>query len=45
MRDVYGKLIRDRIPELMDADGLRYEVAELDGTGFHPGRTRAAVVC
>ena len=34
MRTVYDRLIRDRIPELMDADGVRYEVAELDEAAF-----------
>ena len=35
MRITYGKLIRDRIPEIMDAEGVRYEVVELDDAGFH----------
>jgi predicted house-cleaning noncanonical NTP pyrophosphatase (MazG superfamily) len=35
MRITYGKLIRDRIPEIMDAAGVRYEVVELDDTAFH----------
>ncbi len=34
MRRTYEKLIRDRIPELMDADGVRYEVAVLDDHAF-----------
>ncbi len=34
MRTTYGKLIRDRIPEILEAEGLRYEVAPLDGEAF-----------
>ena len=34
MRRHYGKLIRDRIPELLQAEGLRYEVARLDDDAF-----------
>lgn len=34
MRTTYGKLIRDRIPEVLEAEGLRYEVVPLDGEGF-----------
>ena len=34
MRTTYGKLIRDRIPEILEAEGLRYEVAPLDGAAF-----------
>jgi predicted house-cleaning noncanonical NTP pyrophosphatase (MazG superfamily) len=34
VRTVYDKLIRDRIPELLQADGVRYEVAELDEAAF-----------
>jgi predicted house-cleaning noncanonical NTP pyrophosphatase (MazG superfamily) len=34
VRTVHDKLIRDRIPELLDADGVPYEVAELDGGAF-----------
>lgn len=34
MRRTYEKLIRDRIPELMDADGVRYEVDVLDDHAF-----------
>lgn len=34
MRRTYEKLIRDRIPELMDADGVRYQVDVLDDAAF-----------
>jgi predicted house-cleaning noncanonical NTP pyrophosphatase (MazG superfamily) len=34
LRITYGKLIRDRIPEIMDAAGVRYEVAPLDDADF-----------
>ena len=34
MRKDYGKLIRDRIPEILEAEGLLYEVARLDGGAF-----------
>jgi predicted house-cleaning noncanonical NTP pyrophosphatase (MazG superfamily) len=34
VRRHYGKLIRDRIPELLEAEGLRYEVARLDDDAF-----------
>ena len=34
MRTTYGKLIRDRIPEILEAEGMRYEVAPLDGEAF-----------
>ena len=34
MRATYGKLIRDRIPEILEAEGLRYEVARLDDEAF-----------
>lgn len=34
MRTTYGKLIRDRIPEILEAEGLRYEVARLDDAAF-----------
>ncbi|MFU8889607.1 MAG: nucleotide pyrophosphohydrolase [Trueperaceae bacterium] len=34
MRTTYDKLIRDRIPEILEAEGLRYEVAPLDGEAF-----------
>ena len=34
MRRTYDKLIRDRIPELMDADGVRYGVDVLDDAAF-----------
>jgi predicted house-cleaning noncanonical NTP pyrophosphatase (MazG superfamily) len=34
VRVTYGKLIRDRIPEIMDAAGVRYEVAVLDDAAF-----------
>ncbi len=34
MRTTYGKLIRDRIPEILEAEGLRYEVARLDDEAF-----------
>ena len=34
MRITYGKLIRDRIPEIMDAAGVRYEVAELGDADY-----------
>jgi len=34
VRTTYGKLIRDRIPEVLEAEGLRYEVVPLDGEGF-----------
>ncbi|MBA2667365.1 MAG: nucleoside triphosphate pyrophosphohydrolase [Trueperaceae bacterium] len=34
MRTPYGKLIRDRIPEIMDAAGVRYEIAPLDHDAF-----------
>ena len=34
MRRTYDKLIRDRIPELMDADGVRYQVDVLDDAAF-----------
>jgi predicted house-cleaning noncanonical NTP pyrophosphatase (MazG superfamily) len=39
VRTTYGKLIRDRIPEILKAEGLRYEVARLDDEAF-----RAALV-
>jgi predicted house-cleaning noncanonical NTP pyrophosphatase (MazG superfamily) len=34
MRTHYGKLIRDRIPEHMDADGVAYEVRTLDEAAY-----------
>jgi predicted house-cleaning noncanonical NTP pyrophosphatase (MazG superfamily) len=34
VRVTYRKLIRDRIPEIMDAAGVRYEVAVLDDATF-----------
>lgn len=34
MRTVHRTLIRDRVPEQMDAEGVRYEVAELDAAAF-----------
>jgi predicted house-cleaning noncanonical NTP pyrophosphatase (MazG superfamily) len=34
VRITYGKLIRDRIPEVLEAEGLRYEVATLDEAGY-----------
>jgi predicted house-cleaning noncanonical NTP pyrophosphatase (MazG superfamily) len=34
VRTTYGKLIRDRIPEILEAEGLRYEVARLDDEAF-----------
>lgn len=34
MRRPFDKLIRDRIPELMDADGVRYAVDVLDAGAF-----------
>ena len=34
MRITYDKLIRDRIPEIMDSAGVRYEVVELDDADF-----------
>jgi predicted house-cleaning noncanonical NTP pyrophosphatase (MazG superfamily) len=34
VRTTYGKLIRDRIPEILEAEGLRYEVVELDDAAF-----------
>jgi predicted house-cleaning noncanonical NTP pyrophosphatase (MazG superfamily) len=34
MRTVRRTLIRDRVPERLDADGARYEVAELDDAAF-----------
>jgi predicted house-cleaning noncanonical NTP pyrophosphatase (MazG superfamily) len=34
VRVTYGKLIRDRIPEIMDAARVRYEVAVLDDAAF-----------
>ncbi len=34
MRRTYDKLIRDRVPELMDADGVRYRVDVLDDAAF-----------
>jgi predicted house-cleaning noncanonical NTP pyrophosphatase (MazG superfamily) len=34
VRTTYGKLIRDRIPELLGADGVRYEVTVLDQHEF-----------
>jgi len=34
VRTTYGKLIRDRIPEILEAEGLRFEVARLDGEAF-----------
>jgi predicted house-cleaning noncanonical NTP pyrophosphatase (MazG superfamily) len=35
MRTHYGKLIRDRIPEIMDKAGVGYELATLDGDDYH----------
>ena len=34
MRIEYGKLIRDRIPEIMDADGVTYDVRVLDEEAY-----------
>ena len=34
MRITYDKLIRDRIPEIMDRDGVRYEVDEMEGDAY-----------
>jgi predicted house-cleaning noncanonical NTP pyrophosphatase (MazG superfamily) len=34
VRTVHDKLIRDRIPELLEADGVRYEVTEVDDAAF-----------
>ena len=34
MRIDYDKLIRDRIPEIMDRDGVRYEVDELESDAY-----------
>ena len=34
MRTTYDKLIRDRIPEVMDAAGVMYEVIPLDDKAF-----------
>jgi len=34
VRRDYGKLIRDRIPEILEAEGLRFEVAQLDDAAF-----------
>ena len=34
MRITYDKLIRDRIPEIMDRDGVRYEVDVLEGGAY-----------
>ena len=34
MRITYDKLIRDRIPEIMDRDGVRYEVDELESDSY-----------
>ena len=34
MRITYDKLVRDRIPEIMDGAGVRYEVAALDPDAF-----------
>jgi predicted house-cleaning noncanonical NTP pyrophosphatase (MazG superfamily) len=34
VRVTYGKLIRDRIPEIMDAASVRYELAVLDDAAF-----------
>jgi predicted house-cleaning noncanonical NTP pyrophosphatase (MazG superfamily) len=34
VRTTYGKLIRDRIPEILEAEGLRYVVARLDDEAF-----------
>lgn len=34
MRTEYHKLIRDRIPELLAADGLRYSVEPLDDEAY-----------
>jgi predicted house-cleaning noncanonical NTP pyrophosphatase (MazG superfamily) len=40
MRTIRTTLIRDRVPERLDAEGVRYEVAELDATAFR-GALRA----
>ena len=34
MRITYEKLVRDRIPEMMDREGVRYEVGTLDPDAF-----------
>ena len=34
MRVIYEKLVRDRIPEIMDREGVRYEVGTLDPDAF-----------
>ena len=34
MRIIYEKLVRDRIPEIMDREGVRYEVGTLDREAF-----------
>lgn len=34
MRIIHDKLVRDRIPEIMDRDGVRYEVGTLDPDAF-----------
>ena len=34
MRIIYEKLVRDRIPEIMDREGVRYEVGTLDRDAF-----------
>jgi predicted house-cleaning noncanonical NTP pyrophosphatase (MazG superfamily) len=34
VRTTYGKLIRDRIPEILEAEGLRYEIGRLDDEAF-----------
>ena len=43
MRITYGKLIRDRIPEIMDRDGVRYEV-QVFGDGAYREALLAKVV-
>jgi predicted house-cleaning noncanonical NTP pyrophosphatase (MazG superfamily) len=35
MRTEYKKLIRDKIPEMMDAAGVGYELTTLDGDAYH----------
>lgn len=34
MRTRYDKLIRDRIPEVMEAEGVRFEVTTLDDNAY-----------
>lgn len=43
MRITYDKLIRDRIPEIMDRAGVRYELAELTGEVFRAALGAKAV--